>query len=73
MKCPHCNKNAQIRTSEYLSPIVQKHYYRCTNPKCLHQFTALLSITATTLPSKKPNPEIKLPFSIRWIRQMKGH
>ncbi|WP_414636270.1 ogr/Delta-like zinc finger family protein [Asticcacaulis sp.] len=49
--CPVCQTKGHARTSEQLSRLVRKLYYRCFNPRCGHRWTAHLEYIATTTPS----------------------
>lgn len=64
MKCPHCGKKTQIRSSEAISELVQKQYHRCKNRRCYHRFTTFTQVFETTMPSLSPNPKINIPISM---------
>ena len=49
--CPHCGGRGHARTSERLSRMVRKLYYRCFNPECTMRWTAHLEFISVTQPS----------------------
>lgn len=65
MKCPHCSTRSTIRSSEQISPLLQRSYCRCKNLLCGHTFTVLSQVSETLVQSAMPNPNIQIPISSR--------
>ncbi|MEG3166638.1 ogr/Delta-like zinc finger family protein [Sphingomonas sp. LB3N6] len=63
ISCPHCSGPAGIRNSAALTATVRHIRYRCENDDCGHVFVAELQVIRTIVPSARPNPEVRLPFS----------
>ncbi len=51
------------RTSEQLSPTCREMRLRCEDDDCGHQFVIQVAVIRTVVASRKPNPEVTLPFS----------
>lgn len=70
MACPHCDAQAEIRTSRMLSKTMREMFYACTNLECGHTFVAMTEIQRTLSPSATPNPKVNLPLSTHVQRDM---
>lgn len=70
MACPHCDAQAEIRTSRLVSKTMREFIYACTNMECGHTFVALSEIVRTLSPSATPNPTVNLPLSSHVRRDM---
>lgn len=70
MACPHCEAQAEIRTSRLLSNTMRELIYVCTNVECGHTFVAMTEIVRTLSPSATPNPKVLLPLSTHVQRDM---
>lgn len=70
MACAHCGAQAEIRTSEMLSPTMRETIYQCTNVECGHTFVASTEVVRTLCPSATPNPAVNIPISSHVRRDM---
>lgn len=70
MACPHCDAQAEIRTSRMVSKTMRELIYACTDMECGHTFVATTEIQRTLSPSAKPNPRVNLPLSTHVQRDM---
>lgn len=70
MACPHCDAQAEIRTSRIVSKTMRELAYACTNVECGHTFLAATEILRTLSPSATPNPAVNLPLSTHVHRDM---
>jgi hypothetical protein len=67
MPCPHCEKRANVRSSQPMSRTLRELHFQCLDLECGHTWIAMLEAVRTVSPSGKPDPEIaaQLPFTPR--------
>ncbi len=67
MQCPHCGAIASCVRTDNFSPITRGKVYRCADTECGFTFRSHESISETIVMSSKPNPDVKIPFSLKLI------
>lgn len=70
MACPHCDAQAEIRTSRLVSKTMRELIYACTNAECGHTFVATTEVVRTLSPSATPDPTVNIPLSTHVQRDM---
>ncbi|SFE09629.1 ogr/Delta-like zinc finger family protein [Paracidovorax konjaci] len=70
MACPHCDAQAEIRTSRVVSKTMRELIYACTNVECGHTFVAATEVLRTLSPSATPDPAVNIPLSSHVNREM---
>lgn len=70
MQCWHCGCRAHQVASVVLSPVVSEITYGCSNSSCGHVFVATATAIRSQRPSRKPNPEVRLPFFMKTGRRV---
>ena len=63
MPCPHCNRAAQLRSSNALTPMIRESFMACRNVVCGHTFVVMSSIDRTLSPSAIPRADVDLKVS----------
>ncbi len=61
-RCPHCGSACKTAKTEQMTPTYREITYVCTNPDCGFVFVGGLSPVRSLEASKRPDPEIHIPF-----------
>ena len=63
LRCPHCGKFGNIRTSVQMTECISNQYVQCENLECGHTWRATTTAELTLSPSSIPNSRVNLPLS----------
>ena len=63
IRCPHCEAQAKVRTSQQETKTMRFLTCQCTNVYCGHTFMATLEAIRTISPSAIPDADVILPSS----------